>query len=328
MPILHAHDLNGPHPGKPLDEPQAIEALRDDSLAWVHLDGTNHVAPEWIATHLDYLDPQAIEALTEEETRPRVTILGHGILIILRGMNFNEGEDPEDMVSVRVWLDDHRIVTIARRHVRAIEDLRSDIRHGDVPADTAVFLSRLVERLNMRIADFLRDLDDLADDLETDVFAEKSGGLRKRVVDARLQVITARRYIAPQRDALADLTRAKVAFLSQATQRDMHEEQVGLTRIVEGLDELRDRLTVLREELSGQTSDRLNGNMYVISVLSAVFLPLSFLTGLFGVNVGGMPGVADGQAFLWLCLWMGGLFAVQMALLAAMRWLRRPGKSD
>ncbi|NVO26448.1 zinc transporter ZntB [Donghicola sp. C2-DW-16] len=321
-PILLAHILNGPDRGV-CDETKLIHTLREDTLGWVHLSGTHGAAEDWIMTHLDYLDPQAAEALLDVDTRPRMMALGDGLMIILRGMNWNEGEDPEDMVSVRMYIDAHRIVTISRKRVRSIELLDSEIRRGRGPESAGAFLVQLIEYLVAGIGKFQTSLDKQAETLEDAVIAQGSESLRREVVDMRLQVIAALRFLVPQRDVLSDVVRSEAPFIDLVTRREIEEEAIKMTRIVEDMEELRDQTMVLREELSGQLSDRLNKNMFVMSMASVIFLPLGFLTGLFGVNVGGMPGVNSDHGFLNLAIICVVIAVVQILGLVMLRWIGR-----
>ncbi|WP_323780641.1 zinc transporter ZntB [Thalassovita sp.] len=319
--VKFAHALGGPERGANLHEAALLRVLEDETPAWVHLDGTDPDAAEWFTRHLNYLDSQAIEALLDVDTRTRVSILGSGMIVILRSVNMNEGENPEDMISIRMWIDAHRIVTISRKRSRVVERLDAAMRAGEEIDSAGAFLVRVVEEITGFIADFQKDLDQKAEDLEEQVIAESNNRLRREVVDLRLKVIAARRFLIPQRAALESISKAQLDFIDRSTRREIEEEYLKMTRVVEDIEELREQASVLREELSGHLSDRLNRNMFVLSILSAIFLPLGFLTGLFGVNVGGMPGVDDSNAFMWLCVAMGGLFATQLILLWRMGWV-------
>ncbi|MBR9651155.1 zinc transporter ZntB [Thalassovita aquimarina] len=319
--VKFAHALDGPEKGSGLHEDALLRVLQGETPAWVHLDGNDPRAGDWIAKHLDYLDPQAIEALLDVNTRPRVTVLGNGMMVILRSVNINEGEDPEDMISVRMWVDARRIVTISRKPTRVIDRMDAAMRSGEGIGSAGAFLVRVIEEITGHIAEFQKDLDLKAEDLEERVVAESGNSLGREVVDLRLQVIAARRFLIPQRAALEAISKAQLGFIDQTTRREIEEEHLKMTRVVEDMEELREQATVLREELSSHLSDRLNRNMFMLSILSAIFLPLGFLTGLFGVNVGGMPGVGDSSAFLWLCLAMGLIFLLQLVILWRMQWI-------
>lgn len=321
--ILFSHALAGPDRGQRLDETTLLRALAADEPAWVHLDGTQPEALDWITHQLDYLDPQAIESLLDVDTRPRLTVLGEGLLINLRSTN--PGDTPEDMVSIRMWIDAHRIVTISRRNVAEIGAMDQRMRTDEAPTSAGEFLVYLIEDIVGSLASFQKQLDGIAVELETQVISEAGGQLRRDIVDLRLQIITLRRFLDPQRDAMARIVKAPVPFFDQMINRELEEEHLKLTRVIEDLDELRDKTAVLREELSGQLSDRLNGHMFLLSVLSAIFLPLGFLTGLFGVNLAGMPGTDHPLAFAILCGAMVLLFVVQLLLLYTLRWIARRG---
>ncbi|MWB79848.1 zinc transporter ZntB [Pseudooceanicola sp. 216_PA32_1] len=319
--VNFAYALNGPMEGQRLDPATAVEVLREQNLGWVHLAADHPDTQAWVAGNLDYLHETIIEALLAPATRPRAIPIEDGLLVILRGVNMNEGRDPEDMVSIRVWADAERIVTLTRQRVRALEDISQAIEAGHGPETAGEFLAMLAQRLNARLEPLVHDLDQETDALEEDVIGSPGQTLRKRIVEMRLQVIELRRHASPQRLALAALEDTGSPLLDGDDLRHIQETRDRLTRQVENLDEMRDSLAVLREELSSQLSDRLNRNMYILSILSAIFLPLGFLTGLLGINVGGMPGAQDPDAFWYVS---GGLLAVgllQVLFLRRARWL-------
>ncbi|MDO6588012.1 zinc transporter ZntB [Salipiger sp. 1_MG-2023] len=313
--------LAGNRHGQSLAPSEACDILRSDTLGWVHLRAQHPDTPGWIIENLSYLDPTIIDALVAEETRPRVTRVGDGLIVILRGINTIDGEDPEDMVSVRLWIDPQRIISLSRRRVRAISDIADELRRGHGPDDCASFLVDLVERLTQRIENFWRGIDDEADDLEEAVLTEAAPEIRPRLADLRRRAIILRRYLQPQRDALRGLQPAHPFWLEADDLRHLAEEVDALERVVEDADAMRDRMALVRDEIASQLSDKLNRNMYLLSILSALFLPLGFLTGLFGINVAGMPGAQDGDAF-WI--FIGALVVVvaaQLAILRKLKWI-------
>lgn len=318
--ILFAYGLSGPIRGTPLaDEGGIIAALRSSELAWLHLRASDPATEIWAAEHLSWLDPLALAALLEEETRPRASEIKPGVLVILRGVNTNPGADPEDMVSIRLYMDPARIVSMSVRDMTSVADLREQVAAGRGPMTAGLFLCSLIDRLNDNIAGFLHALEESCDEIENEVLDDASPELRARIGDARRQVILFRRHIAPQREALDRLIYSEIDLFSQPEHRRLSEAHERLTRVIEDADALRDRLSVVKDELQNSLSERLNRNLYMLSLVSAVFLPLGFLTGLFGINVGGMPGVNQPWAFWLVC---AGLFATGVVVLIVLRRLR------
>lgn len=320
-PVLFSYALTGPLAGQKLDGGAVDQVLEEAALGWVHLSADHAHAEAWITGHMPYLDDTIPQALTQASTRSRASRIGQGVLAVLRGVNLNEGRDPEDMVAIRIWAEAERIVTLSRQRVRALEDIAADIARGEGPQSAGEFLVILAERLNARLEPMIADLDSETDALETQVIGEPDQDLRQRIVAMRLQVIELRRHAAPQREALQRLEGDDIALLDENDRRHMREAREKLVRLVENLDEMKDSLAVLREEMSGQISDRLNRHMYILSILSAIFLPLGFLTGLLGINVGGMPGAENPQAFWIVCGGLSVVVLIQIWILRRARWL-------
>lgn len=320
-PVLFAYALTGPDAGQKLDGTDIARVLRDATVGWVHLQADHPATPGWIAEQMPYLDDTVPQALTAPATRARASRVGAGVLAVLRGLNFNDGKDPEDMVAIRIWAEAERIVTLSRQRVRALEDIAGAISDGKGPHGAGAFLALLAERLNARMEPLIADLDTETDALEAQVIGQPDQELRHRIVAMRLQVIELRRHAAPQREALQRLEGEDIPFTRAQDRRHLREARDKLTRLVENLDEMRDSLAVLREELSGQLSDRLNRHMYILSILSAIFLPLGFLTGLLGINVGGMPGAENPYAFWYVCGGLAVVVLLQLWILRRARWL-------
>ena len=91
-------------------------------------------------------------------------------------------------------------------------------------------------------------------------------------------------------------------------------------RYVEDLDTIRERAQIVKDELSNMLSDRLNKNLYILSVIAAIFLPLGFLTGLLGINIGGVPGSDNPNAFWIFNAGLLVLISLQIWLFRKLKW--------
>ena len=157
-------------------------------------------------------------------------------------------------------------------------------------------------------------------DLEEQVLDESGSSLRFDLATLRRQTITLRRYLAPQRDAFAKLITEKIAWLDDDSRLRLREVSDRLIRNIEDLDAVRERAAVTQEELLSRLSDQMNTRMYVLSVVAAIFLPLGFLTGLLGINVGGIPGTENPWAFLIFLLFIIVIFVGQMLWFRSKKW--------
>jgi zinc transporter len=299
----------------------AVQLRSTANLAWLHLDATHPNTRSWLEKEVDYLDSVTIEALLADETRPRMTQVNNGVLLILRGVNLNQDSQPEDMVSIRLWIDQYRIISLRRRRLKAISDIDKDIKSGIAPKNAGDFVCKLVSRLFIRMEPVLIELDDLTDDVEEKILESVNAELRENIVNVRKQAILFRRYMAPQKDAIGQLRMAEVDWLKDIHKRQLFESYNHVTRYVEDLDAIRERAQIVKDEMANIKSDMLNKNMYMLSVIAAIFLPLGFLTGLLGINIGGIPGADNGNAFWIFCGILVVIVSFQIFIFKKLKWI-------
>jgi zinc transporter len=288
---------------------------------WLHLRSDDPAAVEYMR-EID-LDEKMIEALSAIETRPRMQLLEDGVLINLRGVNTNPGADPEDMVAIRIWFNDQIIISARRRERRllSIDDVRQSIDQGKGPKAPAKFVSAVVEKMANRIGDVVDVIDDELTGVET-ALDERNNSVRiiqQRLSDLRKQTALIRRYLAPQREALAELYRSG-PHLSDDDRHSIRYQTDRITHYVEDLDLARERALVLHGELQNKIAEQQNSRTYLLSIVATIFLPLSFLTGVFGMNVAGLPGLEYPNAFNILASGMGLLALVLIGYIWWKKW--------
>jgi len=288
-------------------------------VLWLHLNRTAEATKHWLLSESG-IDPIICEALLAEETRPRSLIMREGLLVILRGVNLNAGADPEDMVSLRLWVDAHRVVTLRSRHLMAIEDLRTEIESGRSPRFPGDFLTTISRFLIERMSPIIDVLDDEIDGLEATLLERHTEESRSKLATLRRRVITLRRYIAPQRDVMIRLSNERLDWLSDLDRARLREVGDRVTRYVEDLDAARERAAITQEELTSRLSAQMNRTMYILSLVAAIFLPLGLITGLLGINVGGIPGSENKEAFYIVCGVLIVIVAVQAWIFRKKHW--------
>lgn len=320
--ILFAYGLDGKGGGTALAVQDIEQQLAQKHSTWVHLDANHPDTRTWVETKMADLDSSIVEALLADETRPRMSQFNDGLLLILRGVNLNTNADPEDMVSIRLWVDENRIISLWRRELKAVGDIEEKLKSGFGPKDTGEFICMLSSRLVERMEPVLTELDDNTDELEERILENAQRSLRKDVIDIRKKAIIYKRYMVPQRDAFNQLGMVSVKWLHGGHKRQLLEIYNHVIRYVEDLDAIRDHAQIAKDELSNSLADKLNKNMYVLSIISAIFLPLSFLTGLLGVNLGGIPGANHARAFWIFSGILVFIVILQIIMFIRLKWLK------
>jgi zinc transporter len=289
--------LDGSGGARELSDEEVRNWSPDDGLLWVDCDQNNAAVKEWLTRQPD-ISHNARNILLAGETRPRAIVEEDGLLVILRGINMNPGAVPDDMVAVRMWLQRHRIITAHRRKLLSIQDVNDALRVGSGPKSVGEFLVTLAVCLGRRINAAVENIEDLVDEQESEVAKGDIGDLRVALGVVRRQAAAIRRHLAPQRDTLDRIVRAHAGLLSEREIFDLREEGDQLTRYVEDLDLARENALVTQEELMNRVAQEQNARVYLLSVVAAIFLPLTFVTGMLGMNVAGLPGTENPRGFL------------------------------
>jgi zinc transporter len=304
--LLHAFVLDGVGGGTPLDWDGVARWKPDDGILWLHLDYGEEDAQRWLGL-ASGIDPIVREALLERDPRPRALAQeGEKLLLVVRGVNRADTAHPEDLVSLRCWFEPRRMVTLRHRAGRVVKPIAESLVKGKGPKSVGDFVTTLVERTLEPVVSLVDNIDDAVAACEDAVLGEHDDELRAKIADLRRTSIRVRRFVGPQREAFGKLPTLDVPWLDAEDRARLREAADRQTRTMEELDAARERATVTHEELQSRLGDVTNTRLYVLSIITAIFLPLGFVTSLLGVNVGGVPAQDVTWAF-WALL---GLFAV------------------
>lgn len=300
-------------------EGRATNHVPGESNSWLHIDYSVDTTEMWLQSL--GLENWVVSTLVRRDTRPRTVVSSHGTLIIIRAINLNPESDPEDMVSLRIWLEPDRIITVRQRKLLSVQDVREELENGNGPKTVDDVLVSLIERVGDRIAIFVDQMEDRLEGLESQVEAERNSRTRKSISETRRQIASVRRFLAPQRDALESLYRYWVTVSNMAQANKLREQADRVIRYVEDLDLVRERLLVAQEDLMNLMMEEQNSRMYALSIVAVIFLPITFVSGVFGMNVAGLPGLTEPNSFNIV---VGGMVAVSVLVvswLITKRWL-------
>ncbi|XLY86299.1 zinc transporter ZntB [Ectopseudomonas mendocina] len=321
--LLHAFVLDGRGGARSIsrDQLDSLQLGEHESL-WLHWDRSQEQARRWLFESSG-LDEFACGLLLEENTRPRLLPLPNNeLLIFLRGVNRNPGAEPEDMVSVRIFADARRVISLRLRPLLATDALIADLLAGKGPKTSSELLLELARHLTSRVDDLILELSEQLDE-EEDRLDDNERYLPNHslMLQVRRRAAGLRRFLAPQRDLYAQLARNREPWFVDDDDDYWNELNNRLTRYLEELELIRERVGLVLEAEGRRLGERMNRIMYRFTVITGMFLPLTFLTGLLGINVGGIPGAESPVGFFIACGLMGLLAFVQLLLFRRWRWL-------
>ena len=288
--------LNGSGGCTELTEGRAWDWRHGDGLLWIHLEREDPDCRRWLM-QMSGLDSMIVDALLAEESRPRIEVYDDSMMVVLRGVNHIEREEPEDLVPVHLWIDKDRVISVRDKGqvLWALRDIRESLASGHGPHSAGALFAQIVEKLVRDLEPLIDEIEEEIDQLDETMAETPRAEVRKTLSTIRRHSTKLRRWIAPQREAMYRLHHEEMSWLGARESVRLREVTDRMLRYIESLDSARDRATILHDDLTSLISEQIGRNSYRLTAVAAVLLPPTLITGIFGQNLGGLWGGGDGN---------------------------------
>lgn len=308
----------------PLDEVKLSQP--DEAIRWIHFAGDVERSREWLVQNSS-LDAMHIEALCSPLTRPRVIVDGDKNLLLTLRTSRTTDHSPLEFMSLRVWVGQHLLISLSLQPSELIADFVGHLHYQRTSvASTEQLLLELGLYLSREFTEQVHLLEQQVNRLETD-WEENDGIDIDQLMAARRRVSRMNRHLRPQQDALDQteeaITERELPKALKKRYRDGWREVVNrVRRDLEALAEMNERVRILSDTLDQASNERITRTMYLLSIVATFFLPLTFLTGLLGMNVEGIPLYDHPRAFWIVCVFMAVIATFQWLMFRRWHWLR------
>lgn len=299
--------------------------LRTESAVRVWVDLKDPTPEEGrILTDVFHFHELAVEDAIAEIHHPKVEAYDGYLYVILHGIDFRAHEHRFRTLDVDFFLGPVYLVTVRKhvsRSVSKLQDIcvRDSRLLGEGPA---ALMHRIIDTMVDNYRPETEKLQDRLDSLEQDVFSEPRPELVRRILEFKRDVASLRRVVLPQRDVVGRLARREFPQISEQLSyryRDVHDH---LVRLADEATFFQDRVTSLLEAHLSTVSNQLNGVMKVLTVIATIFMPLTVLTGMWGMNVT-LPQLPGGEPiqFWWVFVLMLAISLIMLAMFRRKQWI-------
>ena len=319
-PLVFGRVLDGKGGARAIswDEAQGWTPARHEEVLWLHLQRTTPGIESWLR-HKLHLPQLTVEMLVSDMTRPRAICLGEMMVATLRDLNFNPGAEPEDMISMQLWSDGQRLLTLRRDPQQSPNEVRDELDHGHGPHDAGAMITRIAELMIDHLSGAVIEINGVIDRLEDNADELPMEERARQIADIRRDCLALQRHISPQHEALQQISQAAPDWFEQHDRREIAESIARLRRHIDDINISKESAVVLQDELRARAQAIGQEATYKLGVMAGVFLPLTFFTGLLGSNVAGIP-MADHPWAFWVVV---GICALITLLILAIFWVRR-----
>lgn len=272
--------------------PEAISDLLEAPgvLFWVDL--KDPVAAEFDLLRREFgFHPLAIEDAIKKHQRPKVEVFDRYYFMVLYTATFDHHEHIPCATELDMFVGRNYVVTVREDDIGEIEAARTQWQRNldEIGVDIGALVYTLVDRI---VDDYFPIIDMLAErieDIEEAIFEKFEPEALKEIFSLKKELLNLRRIIAPQRDVFNVLLRRDPPILPPESIPYFQDVYDHILRVSESLDLYRDLLSSALDAYLSMQGNRTNEVMYRLALISTIFLPLTFLTGFFGMNFESLP---------------------------------------
>jgi zinc transporter len=286
-------------------------------LTWIHLD--REKASAWLKKK-NYFNELVLGSLLSARTRPRM-IKTHSqeTILILRALHDSESAE-EDLVSLRLLIRDKQLITLSRYPIGALEQTRLQVEKGSEIVSVADCLSALCQNIHDELEREIEALNLSLYEIESIYENHQKVNLDQlNLIQRRSHYL--KRYLSPQKILFGGLSHIQLPWVKEHGSYLWHEIENTLTHLIEDLDQIQLQSRTIQEAISNKIDHKIAQSMYIMSIFSAFFLPLTLFTGLLGMNVDGIPRHDTPHAFWWACTTTAGIALIQYLFFKRKKWL-------
>ncbi len=305
-------------------EPDQIAGLiaQPDSLVWVDMLAPTSDEHDVLVTQFKF-HPLALEDIVHRHQRPKIDVYSDHFFIVVYGVSLEGLEQEITLREIGVFLGKNYVVTV---HAEPAPELQTALERWDhsiesIGADIGALLYAIMDGLVDEYFPLIDEVSERVETLEERIFETFDRNALNDLFRLKKDLLALRRVIAPERDVFNVLMRRDPPILPAGSIvyfQDVYDHAV---RVLDSIDTYRDLLSSALDAFLSVQSNSLNEVMRRLTVISTIFLPLTFLSGFFGMNFVHLP--FDSVWALWASIAIMTLTPLAMYL-----WFRRRGLSD
>jgi magnesium transporter len=290
---IFVHRGNGAKVEEGFSAAELPELLKDQqAVIWVNMPQPTEV-DEQILLDVFHFHPLTVEDCRENRHYPKVEEFPNYLYLIVHGVRADTSPDHFNTIELDAFLGPNYVITYHHDDFRSIDNVRQLIRNSPMACQrgAAFLLHQILDQIVDYYSPVLDDFDERIAQLETDIFSLKSpnNSILEQIMDLKRGVLRLRRISAKQREVLLRMSRGEFPLIDVQMlpfYRDVHDHIVRVTDLAESY---RDLISGSLEAYLSVVSNRMNEIMKVLTIFSAIMLPLTFIAGVYGMNFDNMP---------------------------------------
>ncbi len=290
--------FTGDAPGTAVDLKRACEWLagNERGFVWLHFNLSDIQAETWMKANLDAA-PEFFEALHESSRSTRIEDAHEALVAVVNDVAFEFAFDPAQIETLWVCAGPRLAVTARVHALRSIDRLRQHVKDGERFDSSVAFLNHLLHDQGEVLAHIVRDATLQVDSIEDSLLRGRLQRKRVELGSLRRVLVRLQRLLAPEPGALFRLLRLPPRWIAAHDLEELRQSTEEFSLNIRDCHELQERIKLLQEEIAAQLGEQTNRNLFTLTVVTVLALPINIVAGLLGMNVGGIPLAQDPHGF-------------------------------
>jgi zinc transporter len=313
--LICGYQLQAQGPAREVTADGIVQALaQPDKVTWLHFNLSDQRARRWLLA-APFLPEALREVLQEHDENRRIEWIDGGLLMVISDFTYEDESDPWEVTPIWCYAGPQALITGRVHALKSTDELRQRMRTGVTAASGIELLTQLLDLRTARVKALATSMTRLLDDVEDEILAGNIKQQREQLGRSRRLCARLRREFAPERGDLGRVLH-RASHLSEGDRGALESSVESLGFAIEEIAEIYERAKLLQEELASRLAEGTGRNLYVLSIITAIMLPMTLITGVYGMNVAHLPGSGSFPLVILLILASGGI------TLAVLFWRR------
>ncbi len=321
--ICGYHFLPGEAASELASAERALPLLRDPGtgFVWLHLNVGHAAAQRWLRSHAGLTD-NFYEALHQGSRSTRIERDEDTLFAVMNDVTFDFTFDASDVATLWVAVRPGLVVTARRHPLRSVDRLRLAVKRGEPLGSSVALLDHLLGDQADELQRIVRLATDRIDDIEDAVLAGPHATHTAELAQLRRLMVRLQRLLAPEPSALQRTLSKPPGWVAADDVAHLHRASEEFSLVLRDIAALQERIKLMQDESSSRVAEENNRSLFMLTMVTVLALPINLVSGLFGMNVGGVPWNEHPHGF-WIT---ASLIASLTALIAtiALRRIRAP----
>ena len=322
--ICGYHFLPGEAATELVSAEQALPLVREPGagFVWLHLNVGHAAAQRWLRSHAGLTD-NFYEALHQGSRSTRIERDEDTLFAVMNDVTFDFTFDASDVATLWVAVRPGLVVTARRHPLRSVDRLRLAVKRGEQLDSSVALLDHLLGDQADELQRIVRLATDRIDDIEDAVLAGHHASHSGELAQLRRLMVRLQRLLAPEPSALQRTLSKPPAWVAADDVAHLHRASEEFSLVLRDITALQERIKLMQDESSVRVAEENNRSLFMLTMVTVLALPINLTSGMFGMNVGGIP-LGEHPYGFWI---MVALIATLTGVIAAiaLRRIRSPG---